>query len=65
MRVYYTKSAPDLAYASSRNAIGEPDSLLTAIEDAANGVAELLYAIMGPIFWLVIAWALASTSGAL
>lgn len=63
MRIYYTKSAPDLAYA--RNAIGEPDSLLTAIEYAANGVAELVYAIVGPIFWLAIIWALVSTSGAL
>lgn len=65
MRVYYEKSAPDLAYASSRNAIGEPDSLLTAVERAANGVAELLYAVVGPIFWLAIIWALASTSGAI
>jgi hypothetical protein len=64
MRVYYTKSAPDLAYSWSRNAVGEPDSLLTAIEYAANGGAELLYVVVGPIFWLAIIWALVSTSGA-
>lgn len=64
MRVYYTKSAPVLAYSWSRNAIGEPDSLLTAVEHAANGIAELLYTVVGPIFWLAIIWALVSTAGA-
>jgi hypothetical protein len=64
MRVYYTKSAPDLAYSSSGNAIGEPDSLLSAFEYAANSIAELLYAVVGPIFWLAIVWALANSSGA-
>ena len=63
MRVYYEKSAPDLACAPSRNANGEDDSLLTAAEHAANGVAELLYAVVGPIFWLAIILGLASAYG--
>jgi hypothetical protein len=65
MRVYYKKSAPDLAYSWSRNAIGEPDTLLTALEQAANGIGELLYVVMGPLFWLAIIWALLRASGAL
>ena len=65
MRVYYKKSAPNLAYSGSRNAIGEPDTLLTAIEHAANGFGEFLYVVMGPIFWLAILGALIEVSGAL
>jgi hypothetical protein len=65
MRVYYTKSRPDLAYSASRNAIGQPDSLLTAIEHAANGVAEWLYLVVGPFFWLAMVMALLAASGAL
>lgn len=63
MRAYYEKSAPYLAGASSRNAMGEADSLLTSIEYAANSIADLLYAVVGPIFWLAIIWALVSTFG--
>jgi len=65
MRVYYKKSAPDLAYSWSRNAIGEPDTLLNAVEHAANGIGEFLYVVMGPIFWLAILLALIGASGAL
>jgi hypothetical protein len=65
MRVYFKRSAPDLAYSWSRDTIGEPDTLLTAAEDVANGIAELLYTVMGQIFWLAIVWALVRTSGAL
>ncbi len=65
MRVYFTKSGPDLACFASRNAIGEADSLLTAVEHAANGIAELLYVVMGPIFWLAIIWAVIAASGAI
>lgn len=63
MRVYCEKSAPELACASSRNAIGEADPLLTSIEYSANSIADLLYAVVGPIFWLATIWALVGTSG--
>jgi hypothetical protein len=64
MRVYFNRSSPDLAYSASRNAIGEPDTLYSAIEHAANEIAELVYLIAGPIFWLTIIAALVATSGA-
>jgi hypothetical protein len=65
MRVYFNRSSPDLAYSASRNAIGQPDTLYSVIEHAANEIAELLYFAVGPIFWLAIIAALVATSGAL
>lgn len=64
MRVYFNRSSSDLSYSASRNAIGQPDTLYGAIEHAANEFAELLYFVLGPIFWLTIIAALVATSGA-
>jgi hypothetical protein len=61
MRVYFNRSSPDLAYAASRNAIGQPDTLYSVIEHAANEIAELLYFVLGPIFWMTIIAALVVT----
>jgi len=64
MRVYFNRSSPDLAYSASRNAIGQPDTLYSAFEHAANEIAEILYFAVGPIFWLTIIAALVATCGA-
>jgi hypothetical protein len=65
MRVYFDKSGPDLTYAASRDAIGNPDSLLNAIEHAAYDIAALLYAVVGPLFWSAILVALLAAPGVL
>jgi len=65
VRVYFTKSGPDLAYYPSRNAIGEPDTLFTAIEYSAARAAEWLIVIDGPIYWSALVIGLMATSNAL
>jgi hypothetical protein len=63
MQVYFNRSSPDLAYSASRSAIGHADTLYSAVEHAANEIAELLYFVLGPIFWLTIIAALVATFG--